>query len=218
MPLFRRKQRAGPQPPPDLEIPPGMVAVQMEEIAKWAELVVMRATELASTEPVPHFVDLFFRNTLPDVCGERAHEMADGSGLLAYNLRLHGYWCRAEEMRMLNQSDEENVDMEVFLVRFANAHPELDWYQTIQAVAYNIARDWREELHLAGALPIDCGNDFRGQAQARCVALLVAAVDAQHPGSSAALRTEELEECWTSGYWMRPVAVSLPEHALIELS
>lgn len=223
MPLFRGKRRKSAQEewadevPDDLEIPEGMAAVPLSKLDEWANEVATAASEKATSPRTPEFVDLYSKVALPDICGrEHAATLSGGAGLLAYNLRLHGYWCRAEEMRIL-RNQEPSPSMTHLLTEIHDRHG-ITWFEVMQRAAHQFSDLSPEERDQTEALPTDMGDDFRRRLAIVCIQRMAAAVDEQQPGSSSALTSDELYRCWSTGYWLRATSVSLPDAAHAEFA
>lgn len=226
MALFRRRQQPEAdkyEPPPGVDVPPGMTAIPVEKLTEWVGQLTDEASEMAVSKQAPDFVDLSAKVALGDICGrDRVAAFPGGTHLLAYNLLLLGYWCRTAEMRALSAS-EVSADVSAYLqIAHDRAVWGDDWFATLTGTSHMLAGlvDGSDDLAdaLRSALPQDAGDDFRRYYAAAAVAGIRDAIDAQHPGASDPLTPTEMRGCWEVGYWMRAVSVSLPDAAHIELA
>jgi hypothetical protein len=224
MGFFRRRQQPAVdefKPPPGIDVPEGMTAVPVEKLTEWADQLANEASEVAVSKKAPDFVDLAAKVALPNVCGaDRADAFSGGTQLLGYNLFLLGYWCRTAEMGAV-AANEVSADVTGYLqVAHDRGLWGDDWFATLAGASYALAglAEGSEDLAAAfrSALPQDLGDDFRRHYAAVAIAGISDAIDAQRPGASEPLAPAEMRGCWEVGYWMRTVAVSLPDGAHIE--
>jgi hypothetical protein len=204
--LFRRKHKNSD----------GRVAVPVEQLDEWAHLVIDAASEKATSDPVPPYVDVLGRVTLHDVCGrERAAAMQQSAGLFAYNLFLLGYWSRAEDLRIQKQPEASRY----LGTWMTGAREQFDtWFVTIQWATHALADDQDIRHRLAEFIAPGAGDDFRRRLATLGIARMAHAIDERHPGTSAMLTPEEKVRCWTLGYWMRVVSSALSPEADAELA
>jgi hypothetical protein len=221
--LRRRHHPAADEfdPPSDIDVPEGMAAVPEEKVIEWAGQLVSEANEMAVSKTLPDVIDLCAKVALEAVCGnDRARAFPGGTHLLGYNLFLHGYWCRAAEMRMLARNEASAEVADQLRIAHARGLGGEEWFGTLQGASYGLA-GWDEGVEdliaaVRSALPQDAGAAMHQYCSATALAALCEGIDAQHPGASPPLTRSEMRECWDVGYWMRAVSMSLPDEAHIE--
>lgn len=225
MGFFRRRHEPAAdafEPPPDIDVPEGMVAVPDEKIMDWASQLSDEASEMATGRPAPQFVDLAAKVGLLQLYGERVAAFPRGSQLLGYNVFLLGYWCRAAELQSLEATEVSAPIAEYLEVTHDRAVWGDDWFQTLIGASVALAgmADGMEDIVRAfrSAMPEDLGDEFRRYYAGVATYSMCGAIDEQHPGSSDVLTPAEWQKCWEVGYWMRAVAISLPDAAHVELA
>lgn len=200
-----------------------MTAVPEEKLIEWAGQLVSDANEMAVSKKLPDVVDPCAKVALEAVCGdERVHAFPPGTSLLGYNLFLHGYWCRAAEMRKLATNEASTEVAEQLRIAHDRGLGGEEWFGTLQGASYGLA-GWDEGVEdilaaVRSVLPQDMGAAMHGYCAAMALTALCEGIDAQHPGASTPLTPSEKRECWEVGYWMRAMWMSLPDEAQIELA
>jgi len=225
MKLFRKAADTPPassSPAREPDVPDGMVAVPLEELAEVVRKLLTAADEMGATQETPEYVDLYAKVALREICGEERFRsgLSAGALQLGYNLVRGGYWCRAAEMQAISEPDVSPAVTE--FLREVHAHAETDWWGAlIGAARYFSTPDSLSDPAIQAvrsAMPPDFGEDFRARFGAAACAVTVQAVEAQWPAAAEPLDASELLQCWIRGYWIRALAVSLPSEAHRELA